>query len=223
MKYFFSVLIGALLFSCSKETVITPVLQPLSDADYTMQVTTYWSAPQFTVSAKVHITNIVGMVHSVDTFLWKPGFLATPGLKDVAETGNTTKMNLEIDKIITLNKASLRFNITPPVINGSVQKDFTLTQKYSNVSFASMIAPSPDWFIGINNFSLIKNNNWIKDTTINIFVYDAGTEDGDVFGYNNPATSPQANVSLQTASKATVLANGNASLARMATVRFTKN
>lgn len=86
-----------------------------------------------------------------------------------------------------------------------------------------MIAPSPDWFLGIHNLSLISNNEWIKDTLVNIYVYDAGTEDGDAFGYLNPATTPQQNVGLLQAAQATVLANGNPGLARMATVRFTKN
>jgi hypothetical protein len=215
-----------ILASCSKTTMETntpTIIPPLPDASYTMQVTTYWSPPAFVVPAGVHITAITGMVHTPDTMLWKPGLRATSGLEDVAEIGAPAKMNIEIDTVIAAQKASERFNITPPAINGSVQKNLTLTQKFSEVSFASMIAPSPDWFLGIHNFSLISNNEWIKDTLVNIYVYDAGTEDGDVFGYSNPPTTPQQNVNLLQAAQATVLANGNPSLAHIATVRFTKN
>lgn len=85
-----------------------------------------------------------------------------------------------------------------------------------------MIAPSPDWFIGLSNFNLYKNQQWVADTTVKLFVYDAGTEDGDVFGYGSPATVPQQTIQLLPASKATVLANGNTELKHIATVRFIK-
>lgn len=215
------------LSSCSKNEIesnaAAPVAAPLPDAAYTMQITTYWSSPDFTVPPGVHITAVTGMAHTPDAVLWKQGALATGGLEDIAEIGSPTKMNAEIDAVIAAQKASERFNITPPAINGTVQKSLTLTQKFSQVSFASMIAPSPDWFLGINNFSLIRNNDWIRDTTVNVYVYDAGTEDGDAFGYSNPASVPQQNIKLLQPSDATVLANGNMSLARIATVRFTKN
>ena len=83
-----------------------------------------------------------------------------------------------------------------------------------------MIAPSPDWFIGINSVSLYRNREWLKDTTIQLQVYDAGTEEGDIFGYNNPASVPQQPIQLLTPAKAMVLANGNISLAPIAQVRI---
>jgi hypothetical protein len=55
-----------------------------------------------------------------------------------------------------------------------------------------------------------------------LYVYDAGTEDGDVFGYNNPGTIPQQPINLLDAAKGTVLANGSNSLKPIATVRFTR-
>ena len=64
---------------------------------------------------------------------------------------------------------------------------------------------------------------WINDATVDLIMYDAGTEDGDVFGLNNPATVPQQNIVLLTPGNASVLANGNASIAAIGTVRFIKN
>jgi hypothetical protein len=86
-----------------------------------------------------------------------------------------------------------------------------------------MIAPSPDWFIGIDAFNLFPNNKWISDTTINLFGYDAGTEEGDVFSLNNPATIPQQNIQLLNSENASVLANGNSPLKPIAFVRFIRN
>ena len=84
-----------------------------------------------------------------------------------------------------------------------------------------MIAPSPDWFMGISNVSLLENNKWVKELTLNVRLYDAGTEEGNVFGYSNPATIPQQPIMLLT--PASVLANNNTSVAPIATVRFVKD
>ena len=86
-----------------------------------------------------------------------------------------------------------------------------------------MIAPSPDWFMGLHDVSLFQNNKWVDDYTVNIMLYDAGTEDGDVFGYNNPATAPQQNISFLTPLNASVLANGNGEIYAIGTARFIKN
>ena len=69
---------------------------------------------------------------------------------------------------------------------------------------------------------LYRNDQWLADTTIQLYVYDAGTEEGDVFAYNNPATLPQQPIQLLTSAKGTVLANGNPSLAPIARLRITK-
>ena len=85
-----------------------------------------------------------------------------------------------------------------------------------------MLGPTPDWFVGVSAMNLYRNNSWISDTTVNLYPLDAGTEDGDVFGYYNPETVPRQNIHLLQASQATVLANGNPALAPIATARFTK-
>lgn len=85
-----------------------------------------------------------------------------------------------------------------------------------------MLGPTPDWFVGVSGIRLYNNNKWVADTVINLYPYDAGTEDGDIFGYNNPATIPQQDIHLLQPFGAMVLANGNASLAPIATARFIK-
>lgn len=76
------------------------------------------------------------------------------------------------------------------MIIGSAETTLKFTTAFSLISFAWMIAPSTDWLMGISNVSLLENNKWIKELTVNMRLYEAGTEQGDVFGYNNPATIP---------------------------------
>ena len=185
-----------------------------------MTITGKWQGPAFTVPAGVHFTTFAGMVHHSKANLWQPGSLATLGVKNVAEVGNTVAINVEIDSMIASGPALERLAFSPPSATGQVTGSIRANSNFPQLSLASMIAPSPDWFIGLSSFSLYRDKQWVKDTTINLYVYDAGTEEGDVFGYSNPATVPQQPISLQTAARATVLANGNATLAPIATIRL---
>ena len=58
--------------------------------------------------------------------------------------------------------------------------------------FASLVAPSPDWFVGLSEFSLLdERSRWIDDTgDMNLPVWDAGTETGNRFSLAGTATDP---------------------------------
>ncbi|MGG9970540.1 spondin domain-containing protein [Ferruginibacter sp. SUN002] len=221
INYFFILSASLLLFSCKKEMVQS---SSYSEASYNVAIQLNWKTPEFTVPSNAHVTLIAGMVHNADTIMWQPGTKASPGLEAVAEVGAINTIFTELDEIVSKQKAFYKFvMLEPPGATGSAQTALNVNTDYTRVSLASMIAPSPDWFMGIHDLDLRKNNAWIADTVVNMFVYDAGTEDGDVFGYSNPATVPQQNIQLLTPSMATVLANGNTTLAPIATIRFTKN
>lgn len=41
------------------------------------------------------------------------------------------------------------------------------------------VGPSPDWVVGVNGLNLcLKNCSWIENLVIDLFPYDAGTDDG---------------------------------------------
>ncbi|MEO6453014.1 MAG: spondin domain-containing protein [Ginsengibacter sp.] len=221
MKIALCFFLSASFFTCHKNT--DEVIAPYSEASYKVIITMNWAATKFGVPAGAHFTALAGMVHSKDASLWMPGTLATPGLEDVAEIGNNTKIDAESDAVISKNKALSKFTIAPPSVTGSVETNLHFNTNHSYISFASMIAPSPDWFIGIHDFNLLNGTIWINDITVNLLGYDAGTEEGDVFNLNNPATVPQQNIALLTPANASVLANGNSSIAPIGTIRFIKN
>lgn len=219
MKIIFIFLIPAiLLYSCTKDS--SPVT--FTEANYKVEITGKWKSPEFTVPGGVHFTLFAGMVHNQNAFLWAPGKLASTGVENVAETGSTARLITEIDSTIATKNASSFFSITAPGPTGKSTGNIYCNSNYSYISFESMIAPSPDWFVGVNGFNLLNNGQWVNDTTINLYVYDAGTEEGDVFGYSNPATVPQQNIRLLTPQAGMVLANGNLSLGPIASVRLIK-
>ena len=49
-----------------------------------------------------------------------------------------------------------------------------------------MQGSSPDWFVAVLNINLLdENNEFVLEKTIVHNVYDAGTEDGNTFSFNN--------------------------------------
>ena len=53
-----------------------------------------------------------------------------------------------------------------------------------------MLAPSPDWFIAINDVDLFKNNHWAEEIELNVKPYDAGTDSGTTFTATDSDTNP---------------------------------
>lgn len=207
------------LLSCNKDEVEST---DFSEARYRIIITGKWASPDFTVPANAHYTPFTGMVHNSQAFIWRPGYNASPGTESVAETGNTVPLLPEIDSMVAAKNAISLFAFIPPAITAQDGVNIYCNSNFSYVSFLSMLGPTPDWFIGISSLNLYSNKQWVSDTAINLYPFDAGTEDGDVFGYNNPPTVPQQPVHLLAANQATVLANGNPVLAPIATVRFVR-
>ncbi len=185
-------------------------------------VTGKWAAPEFSVPGSAHFTTFVGMVHNENSVLWDVGQKASRGTEAVAETGNASPIILEIDSIMGVKNAISLIAFSAPAITNTRQANVYCNSNYSFVSLISMLGPTPDWFTGISGIDLYSGNKWVSDTTINLYTFDAGSEDGDVFAYNNPSTMPQQTIRLLLAADATVLANGNPTLAPIATIRFMK-
>ena len=113
-------------------------------------------------------------------------------------SGNTSTLETEINTRITAKKAwklilpggaRLDPNATRTGINVQV------TSNFSKVSIITMLAPSPDWFIGIDSVDLCDNDKWRESMNVTMLPpYDAGTEDGTAFSTNNSATDPKVNI-----------------------------
>ena len=63
-----------------------------------------------------------------------------------------------------------------------------------------MIAPSPDWFVGVHDLSLLVDGNWVDELVIDLEAYDAGTDSGATYTSANQRTSPQASITRLTES-----------------------
>ena len=61
---------------------------------------------------------------------------------------------------------------------------------YSMVSLITMIAPSPDWFVGVDSYDLCGMNGWKEKVTMDLLPWDAGTENGEKYSLSNTPTTP---------------------------------
>ena len=154
-----------------------------------------WSAathPTDFPSGNPHFSGLIGASHNSTASLWAPGGMATPGIRSMAETGSKSPLTSEIQALITAGSAET-------LISGggigrspnSVTVQFMASQDFPLASVVSMIAPSPDWFVGVHGVPLFQNGQWVEELVVNLDPYDAGTDSGATYTSPNNRTTPQ--------------------------------
>ncbi len=142
------------------------------------------------VPGGAHFTTLIGAVHNNQVTFWRSGGTASAGMESMAELGLTGALGSEIQSSGSDVHATLQQGISSGG-TASAALEFTATPSHPLVTLVTMVAPSPDWFTGVSGFSLRENGEWIESRTVDLFPYDAGTEDGEEFSLSNPPTSPQ--------------------------------
>ena len=147
-----------------------------------------------------HFSALIGGTHNENVAFWTPYTLASPGIENMSETGDKNPLNDEINAEIEPANAGNAFSlISGGEIGsgtGSVSKTFEIRTSHPLVTLTSMVAPSPDWFVGVHDLPLYENGEWRKRVVVELFPWDAGTEEGTTFsGCCNPDTVPQEPIS----------------------------
>ena len=93
---------------------------------------------------------------------------------------------------------------------------------YPLVSAISMIAPSPDWFVGVRDYSLCDatTGKWIDKIVKHLPLYDSGTDKAKTFAHTNTPNNPHVPIFLIT--KIPEDARNNQSLKPFGTFTFEK-
>lgn len=139
-----------------------------------------------------HWSPLVGALHRTSLELWKSGSQASAGVEQVAEIGGTTLFNGEIDAAIVATTAGSRLNgpglLSPAVVT---MTDVLVDGNFPYLTLISMIAPSPDWFAGVAGLALRDGQGeWKQQIVVDLYPYDAGTEEGTGYSTSNPDTLP---------------------------------
>jgi len=138
-----------------------------------------------------HFSGLVGATHHTGAEFWTEGRPAALGIQNVAELGSKDEFINEVDLAIVAGTASTV--LSGPGI-GSAQSEATLSFSVSPshplVTLVSMVAPSPDWFVGVGGLALYQDGLWKDKLTLPLEVYDTGTDSGQTFTSANRVTSP---------------------------------
>lgn len=210
-----SAIISSVLFGCNHDDNTNTIIEnkPVSDtATYELTVNSNWDANKFSTNfpANRHFSGVVGLTHNSDGKIFTLAKLASDGIVQVAETGNKIQLLSEIG-VLQNNGHSFSTidgnGIT--VDQNSVTLTFNMSKDHPYFSFVTMIAPSPDWFTGINSYQLFSDGKWVDSVDIPLNTYDAGSDSGLIFtSANAPTTPPEVITRLTTERADTDFENG---------------
>lgn len=155
--------------------------------EYTVVFNATWSEQTHPVGFpnNPHFSGLIGGTHESGVTFWAPGEFASDGIESMAETGSKSLLQGEVNSAITAGTAEFLLSGggigTSP---DSVVLTFNVTEQYPLVTLVSMVAPSPDWFVGVHDLNLYEGNQWANEIIVDLYVYDAGTDSGT--GYTSP-------------------------------------
>ena len=81
---------------------------------------------------------------------------------------------------------------------GMISKKFAMDSAHPLGSLAAMIAPSPDWFVGVTDLALFEGGHWRGEVVVELWPWDAGTDSRVNFTSSNADTNPQDPIELIT-------------------------
>ena len=208
---------GLLLLAAITLGVQLELAHAQTTATYDVTFKGNWTTSSTTVAVpgSAHFTTLIGAVHNSDVTFWESGGTATAGVELVAEIGGTSTFRTEINNAEegTVKSTVQKSPGSGPTGMNTFEVEFSRTHPL--LTLLSMIGPSPDWFVGVSGLSLLDSSDaWRSSHTVDLFAYDAGTEDGESFSLSNPNTNPQGTItSLRNTGKFTDV--------RMARLSFT--
>ena len=144
------------------------------------------------VPSGAHFSRLIGGIHSDAVTFLESGGTASAGVESMAEVGGWTGLQGEVQDAgtVALNVLSGDTDFISPTTSRTLTA--TLTTEHPRITLVTMVAPSPDWFVGVSGLPLLDADGlWLRSHEVNLYPWDAGTEDGSEFSLNNLATSPQ--------------------------------
>lgn len=190
------------IFSTVTAAIETENNATMPTASYKVVFRTFFDAEHFPTQlpGNPHFSRVVGMTHKDGVELWDTSGIASDGIEIMAESGGTNRLLDELE--LAISQSLAEFSILGSGLGSnpdSAEFQFTITEGFPLVSLVTMVAPSPDWFIGVKNLSLKDaNGHWLSEVHVPLPTYDAGTDNGDTFVAGNSDTNPRQPIQLLT-------------------------
>ncbi len=180
--------------SAEVKAVAGEVPVPSDTAVYSVVFNATWSATTHPTDFPPgpHFSPLIGAVHNDSVSFWAAGETASAGMEQMAETGGTSNLTREIRAHIPGHALS--------VINGrgigspasTTISSVRVSLDYPLITLVTMIAPSPDWFVGVAGRSMQDEfGQWVDELEVVLYPYDSGTDDGPSYRSPNADSSPK--------------------------------
>lgn len=149
-----------------------------------------------------HFSPLIGASHNALYSMYQMGSMATPGVKNVAETGNPTVLLSELrdlrssDIVKDLQRGGGTNGTSTSTVTLKVSPDYPL------ISVITMIAPSPDWVVGVSGFSLKEDGEFIEKRELPLYAIDAGTDGGSRYTSGNKIKNEPISLLIDVSGKA---------------------
>ena len=162
---------------------------------YQVDVAFNWrAAPEI----DAHWSRLIAFAHTSRYSLFEDGATASSGLGLVATNGRVTVLEAELAE--GRRRGRVGAHVVLPGIASPGGFSFTLPvdERMSRVSFATMLAPSPDWFSGVSGVALRIDDEWQDTVSVDLWPWDAGVDSGPDYSGPNIDTQPRQSVRLLT-------------------------
>lgn len=174
---------------------------PAYTAHYRLNFEADWSAQTHPggFPPNPHFSSLIGGVHNAAAVVWRNGETASPGIEAMAETGATFILSHEVETLID-QELALAVVQGPGIGDspGSAAVEFDLNADFPMISITSMIAPSPDWFVAVDSLDLRDGDGWREQMSVELYLYDAGSDSGSSYTAPNDDTQPKEPIALIT-------------------------
>ena len=172
-------------------------------AVYEVRVERTWSAsthPRDYPGDAAHFSPGIGAAHAPAYKLFAEGGIATPGLETLSQKGRTSPFDMEIAGAQDKGAIGSSFMLSPVRNEGGESRaEFKADDMHALFSFATMIAPSPDWFTGVASVPLKRDGRWIETQTLPLYAWDSGTNGATTYQAMKVAVEPFAPTSINRA------------------------
>lgn len=144
--------------------------------------------------ANAHWSGLVGGVHHGAVHFFRLGETSSEGIRRMAELGQQAALLAEVAAAQTNGTALFQLagsGLTSSPGSRPLLFPQPMNRDYPLVTLCSMIAPSPDWFVGVDSVSLIENDQWVSNKVVTLYGNDAGTDSGVSYASPDLVTVPR--------------------------------
>lgn len=153
--------------------------------EYLIKVDMQWSPENhptdFPMDPEGHFSPFYSVAHDDSFVVWRQGETSAPGIQMIAETGAGDAFLEEVAACGDSCSEPVTFMCSPMSGVCSGEGVITVSPSLPYLSTATMLAPSPDWFTGLDAWPLCKDGEWVKEMSQDVNAYDAGTDLGPGF------------------------------------------